>query len=108
MALLILEPKTLELKILVGVLEKYAPDKEIKNINSNLKELKDKTTNFLKDLTGFGEMDKSMEFLKGNPEKNKEFIEFVKSDFNEDLIKLTKRIESKNMKICPNYKDKKE
>ena len=108
MALLILDPKSLELKILVGVLEDYAPDKEIKDINNGVVKLKARTSEFMEELTGLQDMKECMEFFKTNKDKNDEFVSFIKGEFNDGLVKFNKRIESKNIKICPNYKDSKE
>jgi len=107
MALLILDTNTLELKVMVGVLEEYKPDREIKAINKKIVSLREETLSTLKELTGEDKMVEALEFLKTEKSKNEEFTAFVAGAFNNCLVEINLRIEKKNEKICPNYKENK-
>jgi hypothetical protein len=106
MALLRINPKTTELEVLVGVLEQYKPDKEIRAINKALTELKSKVEVKAKQL--FGEGLTPQEMVKKSledKELGEQFSTYLDSEYRPELELLLTRISNKNKKMCPGYSE---
>lgn len=107
MALLRLDAKNLTLNLQVGVLEEYKPDRELKNIHKKLETIKADAEKELARLTG---EDLSMEQMKERLAEDKQLEEkwkaYLATEFTTELQKLVKRINKKNEKICPGYKER--
>lgn len=104
MALLTIDSKTLELKLMVGVLEEYKPNKEIKDIYKLSEKLKVKTTDKIKQL--FGDINDQKEIiatLNKQEEKKKEWTKFLEKEYNVDLTLILDKIRAVNRLICPDY-----
>ena len=103
MALLVLNPKSLDLEMKVGVLENYKPSKEIKKAVKLSEQLKAEVQSKLTELVGEErESVKVMNLLEASPEKKEDWQKFLQGEFAEKMQKLQKDIGEINRKICPN------
>ena len=105
MALLVLDPKALTLEARVGILEKYSPDKDIKNIHKKVEALRKLTHETLGNIIGESKSQgEILEILKGDPDKAAQWKKFIDDVYVEKMREISKDIKKKNIEICPNFK----
>ena len=104
MALLIVNPETLDFNVKVGVLETYSPDEEVMAIHGKVEDLRQKTREFLVDLIGIAESDEeAWEKLKADEDKEKQWMDFLNVEYKAALDDIMDDVKTKNVKICPGY-----
>lgn len=104
MALLKLDIKQMEMKVEVGVLEEYKPDKEVRRLYKEFQKLKEESESKVKEFTKKENAEEAGEVLKSNEKVQIQWMTYLKDEFNPKLTDLLKSIRSKNEKICPGYK----
>ena len=109
MALLRLDLQRYELEVKVGVLEEYQPDREIKAIFNKLNKLKEQAEKKIATLVKADKdtpLNELQQKLSEDEKANEKFKQFVEAKFVPEMKKLINRINKKNEKICPGFKDK--
>lgn len=105
MAFLLIDKKRMELTVMVGVLEKYTPDKKIKQLHKEVEDLRLDFESHLFDIIGEKtDSQKALEILNSDPEKQKKWDKYLSEDYVEKLKKIQSKIDEKNLVLCPNLK----
>lgn len=106
MALLYIDPNNITLNIKVGVLEDYAPDDEIKQLNKDVEDLKQKFKKNLKRIIGdHDNQQEALKVLETDEEKRKKWSGYVNKTYFKQFNKIQDRVTEKNKKICPNFEE---
>lgn len=95
MAFLRYDIKNLNIDVLVGALEKYTPNKDIKRIVSINEDIKKQISDYFKDLFGEKTELEYKEILKNKEEKEK-FQSFLKEKIHNQILLLKDEINKIN------------
>lgn len=101
---MILDLKTIDLEMKVGVLENYRPNKEIKALFKDVQDLKQEFSNKL--LSIVGDVKTSQEagqVLNEDAKKRDEWTLYLKDDFESKFRLIKERVYKVNQRICPNF-----
>lgn len=104
MALLKFNKNNHELKVEVGVLEEYKPDREVKRIYNKLTKLKEKAENKLFTLTKTDNVKEAREKLNSKKIEDK-WKKYLEKEYYPELKDISLAIHSKNKKLCEGYKE---
>ena len=104
MALLKFSHQTHELKVEVGLLEEYQPDREIKRIFNKLERLKEAAAEKVHELTQTEDREEAKEKLK-KASIQKKWTKYLKEEYNPELQEILDSLHKKNKKLCEGYKE---
>ena len=104
MALLKFNHQSHEIKVEVGLLEEYQPDREIKRIFNKLERLKENAAEKVYELTKTEDREKAREKLKKKAIQTK-WKKYLKEEYNPELQEILDSIHKKNKKLCQGYKE---
>lgn len=97
------------MRVQVGVLETYKPDREIKSIHKKLAQIK---ANAEKQLAKLTKIDSSIQEmvaeLQSKPKLEEKWKSYLEKKFSPELEKIMDRIDKKNELICPGYLEKRQ
>jgi hypothetical protein len=105
LALLVLNPKTLDLELKVGILESYKPSKEIKALYKLHEKIKSEFQSKLSELTDGATDTKVIMQILDNPEKKQLWVAYLEQEFNLKIAELKNELVRINQKICPNFEE---
>ena len=105
MALIKLDPKSLELSVEVGILEEYKTDGEIQTLHDSTNQLRDQTMQVAFDITQTVTMQEAVIKFKENKDLEDKWMEHMQSEYAPALTLIVEKIKLKNEQICPGYSE---
>tara|TARA_R100000951_G_scaffold19275_1_gene16088 strand:- start:4595 stop:4933 length:339 start_codon:yes stop_codon:yes gene_type:complete len=106
MAYLSIDKNRIELTVKVGILENYKPDKEIKELFEEVESLKKKLRSAKSRIIGKSkDNNHALQILQKDKAKTEKWQKYLNNTYAKQLQEVQKKIDNKNLKICPNYKD---
>lgn len=103
MAVLRFDVRTMNIDVIVGVLETYKPSKEIKALQKSLDSFKKDYSKFLKKHFKTEDTKELIEILDKSDEKRDEFRGFMQEVVSPKIMEISKEIERLNKQLCANY-----
>lgn len=103
MALLVLNPATLDIEVKVGILEEYKPNQEIEQLFQKIEQLKKELTDKMKEISGATDFLRVNTALSSDPEKHESMKRFMKIEYHNKLKQLQIEVQTINSQICPGY-----
>ena len=94
-------------KSVILKLEKYTPDKKIKDLHKEVELLKEEFQSTLISIAGEApDPKKYLEILTGDKEKQEKWELYLNNSYVKKLAEIQGKIDQKNLVLCPNLKEK--
>ena len=103
MALLKLDPKSLNLTLMVGVSEEYKPREDAIKLAEEVEALKEKTNKFISDNWQNKTVQELSKIFKKEPKQQEKWSKYLEEEYNPKLQELLTTMDTINNIICPNY-----
>jgi len=100
-----LDSRNLHVDIIVGILEKYEPTTEIKEMYKKIEQLKKETQEYIFNKWGEKKIEVIVEKLKKNEKQRKEWQKYMDESYNPKLKLIIEEIKEINKLICPGFKE---
>jgi hypothetical protein len=105
MAVIRLNSANLNIDVICGIEESYKPTAEIKKVNKQVEELKEKTYKYLEDKFKTRDTKIIAQMVAASEDFKSKWEQFLLKEYNPELEKIIAKVEKINAKICPNYEE---